>query len=151
MGESNRLGPLQMSVSGHQCLVMLLRHSQDYFFKLQQQFSYFHDLPLHIHMHIQRHLVVAAPGRMQSCPRVPDPFRQSRFHVHMDIFQRYAEFKVAGFNVLQNILQPRHDFRSVCLRNNAAFYQHLGMGNTAPDILLIQTLIIINGRIECVH
>ena len=151
VGKGDGLRPLQMGIARHQGLVVFFCHCQEFPFKIQQQFPNLYQLPFHVHMHVQSHLVVAAPGRVQPCPRVPDPFRQAGFHIHMDVFQGYAEFKITGLNIFQDILEPRHDLLSVCLRNDAALYQHVGMGNAAPDIFAIQTLIIINGRIKCVH
>ena len=64
MSEGDRLRTLQMGITRHQGFLVLLRYAQQRFLEAQQKLGNLRYLPLHIHMHIQRYLVVTAAGRV---------------------------------------------------------------------------------------
>ena len=66
MSKGNRLRTLQMGIARHQGLLVLLRYAQQRFLKAQQKLSNLRYLALHIHMHIQCYLVVAAARSVQA-------------------------------------------------------------------------------------
>jgi hypothetical protein len=61
----------------------------------------------HVEAKVECDLIVAAAGGVQFCPGRPDPFRQRRLDVHVDIFERLVpnEFAVRDFSF--DLAQPR--------------------------------------------
>ena len=105
----------------------------------------------HVHVGIQRHLVVAAAGCMQFAAHGADPFRQSLLDVHVDIFQRNFKREIAGFNICQDRRQAiDNPFRFVAGQDTASA-QHPGMRHAAENILAIHALIKRNGGGELLH
>ena len=116
---------------------MLFGYSQQRLLKLNQQLSNFSNLTLHIHMHIQRNLVVTAACGMQTSTGAADALRQTCLHIHVNVLESNIKMEVASLDISQNILQSSDDFFPVLCWNDSAFCQHTGMGNTAADILVI--------------
>ena len=151
VGKGNGLGPLEMGIAGHQGLQVFFRHGQESFFEPDQQLHDFRDFPLHVHMHVQGYLVVPAPGCMETGSCIPDFFCQGCLDVHMDVFQFCLEREFSFLDLRQDLFQALFNGRAIFLADDPGAGQHMGMGHAPPDIFVIQSLVIIDGRIESIY
>ena len=101
-GQGDRLGPLQMGITGHDGLGVGLGQRNQRFFQLVEQVRDGVDLLLQIQPDIHRHLVVSASGGVQALARFSDPLCQEAFDIHMDIFVFDAELDVAIIDILSD-------------------------------------------------
>jgi hypothetical protein len=77
-----------------------------------------------------------------------DPFDKPGLDIHVDVFQRHRKFEIAPFDVGQDTFQAADDGLRLGLSDNALFRQHPRMGDGAPDVVAVETLIEIDGSGE---
>ena len=106
VAKGDGLRPLQMGVTGHHRMDMLLRLIAQ---GAQQHFDLGGDgvnfIPK-IKADIQRHLIVSASGSVKTFAGIADAGCQLRLHKHMDILRCGIKGKFAAFQILQDGLEP---------------------------------------------
>ena len=95
----HRLRLLQMGKSWHISLHMLLHNRKERLQKFLQQTVCIEDFQPCVQPHIERHLIVAAPSRMQFLARIPDPLRQIRLHKTVNIFVLLCNLQLSRFHI----------------------------------------------------
>ena len=148
VGEQDGLGPLQMGVARHDYLPVLCRRFCQRLLQIADGLHDLHRLAAHIHMGIQRHLVIAAAGGVQTPSRLAYALGQALLDVHMYVFQIHREVEFPFLDLQQNVMEPPDNGLLVLLRDNAAFGQHLRMGNAARDVLTVHALVKADGGLE---
>ena len=151
MREQYRLRPLQMRVARQDNLFVCSGDFNDRLFHLMNQPGNREHRSLHVHVGVQRHLVIAAAGRVQFAADRADPLGQSLFDIHVDIFQRNFKREIACFDICQDRLQTTQDLLCLSLGDDAALAEHPGMRHTAEDILSIHSLVKRNGGGKLLH
>ena len=76
------------------------------------------------HPKIQGDLIVSRSRRVQPAGFGADQFRQSGFHVHMDIFERVAEREGPGRHLGLDRREPVQNQRCRIACNDAGLLQH---------------------------
>ena len=104
MGKENRLCPLQMRVTGHNHILILLGCFEQGFLQIDDFFLHSHYFPADVHMRIECHLVIATAGGMKPPASFANGLSQTLFDIHVDIFQIHREVKLPGFNLRFDIL-----------------------------------------------
>ena len=151
MGEKNRLGSLKMSIAWHNYITVLAGGFHQSCLHIQNQLLHLYNLTADEHMGVQSHLVVTAAGGMQSATSLTNSVSQSFLDIHMNIFQGNLKGEIALFNFLVDILQALDNIITICLRDNAYLGQHGSMGNGASNILIVHTLVKINGSLKIIY
>jgi hypothetical protein len=99
MAERYRLRRLHMSQSGHDGARMIERlFSNRALIKRQRSINRVYRVA-HPQSEIGRNLIVARARGMQPSRCLADQFRQAAFHVHMDVFERALEGKLARLDL----------------------------------------------------
>ena len=151
VAEGHGLGGLQMGEAGHHGVSVLL--GLVYQHRLQFLQSLIEGLKTLAHMQLEVccHLVVARPGGVQAACSRAHKVAQTRFHVHVDVFEVAAEREGAVHEFLFHLVQPVEDFGQVVACDNAAVGQHLSVGTAAGNVLPGQALIEVDGNVDCFH
>ena len=144
------LGSLEVGIAGHDRRLILLCLTAEHLLQLQDLRRDDADLGADVHTEVQRHLVVAAAGGVQSLARLADPCRQQRFHIHVDILVVGRKFHLARLDVREDVRKALDDGLRILPGDDAARTQHLGVGHGAGDILLVEPLVEVDGGIEVV-
>ena len=99
MRQINWLRSLHMGVAGHDNVGVFLGQEKKRILQSTQADDDLVNFLAHVEAKVECDLIVAAAGGVQFCPGRPDPFRQRRLDVHVDIFERLVpdEFAVADF------------------------------------------------------
>ena len=87
---------------------------------------------------------------MQALARIADALGEQGLDVHVDILVVHGELHVARLDVRQNGLQAVDDLLHLVLLDDALLAQHLGVGNGAGDVLLIEPGIKLDGRVKII-
>jgi hypothetical protein len=116
---------------------MLFRRLSQRPLQTRQAFDDRTHLVAQIQPHVERHLIVAATRGVQLAARRTDFFSQTPLDVHVDVFVGGREGEPAGVDFALDGAQTKNDFRGVARGNNALLAEHLGMGNTAHDVVAI--------------
>ena len=88
---------------------------------------------------------------MEALARVADALGQHGLDVHVDVLVVHGELHLAVLNVGQNGLQALDDLLGLVLLDDSLLAQHGGVGDGAPDVLLIQPGIKADGGIKVVY
>ena len=97
---------------------------------------------------IKGHLIVTTAGGMQLFAGRADFGGQQSFDIHMDILGRGIEGDLTGLDLGQQLLQAvLNQPRLLCIEDAAGF-QHAGMGQRTDDILTVQALIETDRRMK---
>ena len=105
---------------------------------------------LHIQPEVGGHLVVAAAGGVQALARVPDALGKQRLNVHVNVLVVQGELHLVILNIRQNGLESVDDLLCLMLLNDAGLAQHMGMGDGAADVLLVQPGVKADGGVKVV-
>ena len=108
------------------------------------------DLLLQVQPQIDGHLIIPAPGRMQTLAGIADALGQERLHIHVDILLIGGKFDLPRLDISQNRLQAGDDGVGIFFCNNAALAQHRRMGDGACDILPVHSAVKADGGVEVV-
>ena len=106
---------------------------------------------LHIQAGVHRHLVVSGPGGVQALARVPDALGEQGLDVHVDVLVVHRELHLVGLDVGQNGLQAVYNGLHLVLLDDALLAQHLGVGDGACDVLLVQPGVKLDGGVKIIH
>ena len=148
MPQGNGLCPLQVGVSGHDGVqVLLCQIAQGMQQLCGQTADLSHFLP-QIQPDIQCNLVIPGTSGVEPLAHIPQPLGQLCLHEHVDILRRGIQLQFPGFQIRQDPLQPLYDLPAVLFRDDAAVPQHGGVGDAAGDILLVHSAVKGDGGIE---
>ena len=148
--EQDGLGALQMRVARHDDIAVLLSRLDERALEVLDLLLHGHDLAAHVHVRVERDLVVAAARRVQAAAGLADGVGQAPLDVHVDVLEVNGELEVALLDLLQDVLEPRDDLIAVLVRDDAAFREHRRMRDGASDVLVVHALIEIDGGLELV-
>ncbi|MPN48708.1 hypothetical protein SDC9_196320 [bioreactor metagenome] len=151
VGEVNGLGPLQMGVTRHNDIGIFLGCLHKGFLEIQQQPGDVGQFLADIQMGVDRHLVVAAPRRVQFTANRTNTLGQTFLDIHMNIFQSNFKAEITGFDIGQDVFQSFDDQFGLVSGNNAAFGQHPGVGNTAGHVFPVHPAVKRNGGGKLLH
>ena len=87
---------------------------------------------------------------MQPLARIPHSLGEDGLNVHVDVLVVHGELHLAGLDVGQNGLQPGDNGLGLVGLDDAGPAQHLGVGDGAGDVLLVQPGIEADGGIKVV-
>ena len=141
MCQRNRLCLLQMCEPRHDRLCVLFHDAQKHLQKLLQKFIRLQHLRSRIETHIQRHLVIPAPARVQLLACVPDPVDQIRLHKAVDILIFLCDRKLSGFHILKYPPKTFQNRITLRLRQDPLLRQHPHVSHTALYVLPVKFLI----------
>ena len=113
MSRHHRLSTLQMSETRQHDLGVQFTAINEGSLQFQQQFINRGQRITHVKLQVRRHLIVATSSRMQLATDVTDPLNQSRFDMHMNVFEFGLPDHLAACNLITDDRQ--------CLNNLAAF------------------------------
>ena len=99
MAEGHRLRGLHMREAGHHSARMCERLFGERTLETAKRNIERIDGVAHPQPEIGRHLVVARARGMQPAGRLPDQLGQAALHIHVDVFQRPLEGKLAGLDL----------------------------------------------------
>src|SRR5437870_1330365 len=100
MREKDRLSALQMGVTGHDNIDMLLGDLERRSLQRAKMRIDFGDLRLDVKPEIDRDLIVAAAGGVELRAGGPNSFRKRSLDIHVHIFKRLVPPEFASFNFL---------------------------------------------------
>ncbi len=151
VAESDRLRRLQMGEAGHHGGGLRQRLFGECALQIR-------DLPIdlvqrvaHPQAHVGRDLIIARAGGVKPARRLADNLLQPAFDIHVDVFKRAREGKLAGLDLGLDLFQPPGDCCDILTRENAGFGEHGGMGKRAADILPPELLIEADGSVDLFH
>ena len=101
--------------------------------------------------HIDRHLVVSAPPRMQLGPRWPDAIRQRLLDVHVDVLKIHTERKRTVRDFLLDLVQAFRYYCSLFSFQDASAHQTIGVRNRRSRIMPLETPIDRDRLAEALH
>ena len=78
---------------------------------------------------------------MKLLPHVPDPFDQIGLHKAVDILVFLCDQKRPVLHILSDAVQPFYDLISLLCGQDPLPGEHRHMGNTAPDVLHVKSLV----------
>ena len=139
--EGGGLGPLQVGVAGHDGVGVLLGPLHQHLLQVQNLVDDDGDLLLHI----------PGPGGVQALARVADALGEQGLDVHVDVLVVHRELHLVGLDVGQNGLQAVYNGLHLVLLNDALLAQHLGVGDGAGDVLLVQPGVKLDGGVKIIH
>ena len=148
MAEENGLGPLQMSISGHDNIAVFFRRRQERLLKTDEKFSKSGNFLTDVQMCIQGDLVIPGTSRMKTLAGFTDGFGKALFNIHMNILQRRGKFKITGFNLPVNFFQSVHNGILVVRGNNTFSGKHRRMDDAAANIFGIHSAVVLNGSVK---
>ena len=109
VAEGDRLRPLQVGIAGHDGIRMRFRlaaqGSDQGMDAVPQRLA----LPAQVQPEIQRHLIVAAAGRVETPARVADAAGQLALDEGMDILRSIVDGEPAAGKILRNPAKPLRD------------------------------------------
>ena len=106
------------------------------------------DFPADVHPEINGHLVVTAPGGVQTFPGVADTLRQQGLDIHVNVLMLGGELDIPRLDIGEDFAQAPLNRLPVLRGENAAIREHFGVGHTAPDVLTVKASVEVNGRVE---
>jgi len=135
MAKADRLRRLQMGEARHDRLGLFLGAIHERLLQRRQRaVSHVHRVP-HPEPEIGRDLVIARTRRMQASRHRPDYLRQTRFHVHMNVFKIKVFGDTAGLKFLSDLVQAIGDLRRIRCLDNPLLRQHRDMGQARTNIM----------------
>lgn len=150
MREQNRLCALQMRVARHDDIAVLLRRLDERALQVLDLLLHGHDLAAHIHVRVERDLIVAAARRVQPAAGLADGVGQALLNVHVNILEVDGEREAAVLDFLKDVLETRDDLVAVFFRDDAALREHRRVRDGARDILVVHALVEIDGGLKLV-
>ncbi len=90
---------------------------------------------------VQRHLIIAAAGRVQAARRFADQLIQARLHIHVDVLELVAEGEGPARDLGFDGVQSAQNGVGVGLLQDALFGQHPAVGARTGQILTPQALV----------
>jgi hypothetical protein len=134
MGEGGDHGMLMMSETRHnriQVLMGLFQKSRDQPIQFLDEIE---NLPSHVQPHIQRYLVIAAPGRMELPGRFhPIPLDEKTLHVAVDILPGSVQDESPSEGKAFDLPEASQNHPEVVLGNNPLPTEHDSMRFASPD------------------
>jgi hypothetical protein len=100
---------------------------------------------------IRRHLVVARPGGMQAPSDRSNQFAQTRFDIHVDVFEFSPEWEGPRLDLTGYGIQPIQDDFGIFGIYDTLLGKHGGMRLRASKVLLPKAFIDIDGDIDGLH
>ena len=150
MREQDRLCALQMRVARHDDIAVLLRRLDERALQVLDLLLHGHDLAAHIHVRIERDLIVAAARRVQPAAGLADGVGQALLNVHVNILDVDGKREAAVLDFLKDVLETRDDLVAVFFRDDAALREHRRVRDGARDILVVHALVEIDGGLKLV-
>ena len=150
MGECDGLGALQMRISRHNRMRVFARNIDKRVRKRYDKRLNLRRLSPQIHAQIERHLVVAAAGGVQSLARVAYASGELRLYEHVDIFRAHIDSKRSAEQVAQYTLKPLRNLIAILGGYNALLCEHSRMRQAARYILFRHTAVKADRRVEIV-
>ncbi len=150
MREQDWLCALQMRVARHDDVAVLLRRLDERALQVLNLLLHSHDLAAHVHVRVERDLVVAAARRVQAAAGLADGVGQALLDVHVDVLEIDGELELPSLDLLEDVLEAGDDLVAVLLCDDAAFREHRGMRDGASDVLVVHALVEIDGGLELV-
>ena len=150
MREQDWLCALQMRVARHDDVAVLLRRLDERALQVLDLLLHSHDLAAHVHVRVERDLVVAAARRVQAAAGLADGVGQALLDVHVDVLEIDGELELPSLDLLEDVLEAGDDLVAVLLCDDAAFREHRGMRDGASDVLVVHALVEIDGGLELV-
>ena len=144
MGKQDRLCGLQVGEAGHQRIQVrfgLVQQGIDQQVKVGCDFDNF---VTQVEPDIKRHLIVARTSGVQALARLADGGRETRFDIHVDVFQADGKIELARLYLAKNCTQPVDNLFNIVKRDDPLFAQHAGMGDGTANILRIEALVELN-------
>src|SRR4051812_17516319 len=138
MAKIDRLRALEMSVSRNDHISIPFGEKKKSALEITNLVLQSFDLVAKPHSHIERHLIVARPSRMQLGSR-GETLRQRRFDVHVNIFEILIPLEFPVVNLRGDLLQACRYFFEFSGRKNPDLSEHLRVGDGTADIVLPQT------------
>ena len=136
MRRQDRLGALKMGVAGQDQVAVPLGGRHQGPLQGQQPRVDPVDGVAHPELGVGRHLVVAAPRRVQLPPDVPEPLDQGGLDVHVDVFALEHERKPPRLDLRPNFRQTPHNLLAFLGSEQTHMGEHLGVRDRAPDVVL---------------
>jgi hypothetical protein len=151
VGGQHGLGALQVRVGGHDHMQVARRTVHEGPLQFGEQAVHAVDRVAGPEPQVGGHLVVATAARMQFAAHVPQAVDQRLLDVHVHIFQFLPQGKLAPIHLAADDLQRRLDLPAFVVRQDADLGQHLRMGDGAPNIVGIESVVEADAFGECFH
>ena len=151
MGKCNRLCFLKMGKTRHPGLYIAFHDLKKSLQKILYLTVNRIDLITHIKLHIQGYLVITAPAGMQLLACIAYTVDQVGLHKAVDVFILGSYGKPSCLYIFHNAAKPFHDLILFFCCKNPLLCQHLHMGHTASDVLLVKLLVKRNRCIKIVY
>ena len=148
VGNKNRLSRLQMGIPGHDNSHVFLGLRYQNFLQSANPFLAFSQSTTEIQNSVNLALVIPRTPRMQATSCRSDEFRQALFDGHVNVFVFCLKGELAGLDFFQNSSEALNNLFPVLLADNALMGKHLGMRNTALNIVLAHACLDMNNRSE---
>ena len=148
VGQGQRLGPLQMGVTGNQGVKVLLGMAKERALKPQQSGIDGIDLLAQPEPQIRSNLVIAAAAGVQLFAERPQQFDQAALNGEMNVlgFQAWVEITRSSF--LPNGFKAFDQLLTLLGADQVATAQHSGVGHRAIEVLLQQGDVKANRGVE---
>src|SRR3990170_4480707 len=130
---------LKVGKTRHNKAKMLFTLLYQFSLKLCQKVYHYLNLITSPEPQVKGNLIVSASGGMKLFACLANPLDQSRFDVHVNIFKRLLEFKLSGKNFRENFIETLNNHYLLVFRNKLAPGKHRCVGDTAFDIVFIES------------
>ena len=150
MTEGDRLRPLQMRVAGHNGVAVFLGFAGDDLDELYDQLFDGDDLFFEVELHVERHLIVAASGRVQALAVVADTLGQFSFDEGVDILGFHVDAERTALDVREDPLQALNNILNALLGDDTALAEHGRVCDAALDVLAEHAAVKRDGAVEIV-
>ena len=141
MRGEDRLGPLHVRVPGQDQVAMPIRRADERGLSADEQRVDPVERVPRPQSRVESHLIVAAAGGVQLAADVAEPGDQGGLDVHVDVFALEDEREVTGVDLAADLLQAADDPVALVDRQQADVFEHPGVGDRAPDVVLVQATI----------
>ena len=151
MRRQHRLRPPQVGVARDDEALLAGRKSEECPLQFEQPQIDPIDRPPAVEPEVGRHLVIAAPGRVELPPGIAEPRRQFRLDVQMDIVLRRGERERARGDLLPDRFERLRNRGGLRGRHQAAGGEHLRMGDRAVDVVVGEPPVERHALRKCLH
>src|SRR3989339_1221872 len=142
---------LKVGKTRHNKAKMLLTLLYQFSLKLCQKVYHYLNLITSPEPQVKGNLIVSASGGMELFASLANPLDQSRFDIHMHVFERLLELELSGKNFRENSIETLNNRILFFFRNEFTFGKHRRVGNTPFDIVFIEPPVKGNRLSKCLH
>ena len=151
MAEGDRLRGLQVREARHDGPGMLVGAVDQCGLQVLQHRLEAIDGVAYPEAHVERHLIVARPCRVQPAGDRADQLGKPRLDVHVDVLEPGRELEAAALDLVAHLDQAAPNGPAVLGREDALGHQHVGMRQRARDVLGIEPPVETDGSVDPLH